>query len=76
MSPVRRDVQKRYDRWWLGKLCRLRGSGEFKRVVKVELIGPPSFVYGTAVLHFEDGTDGMVPCPGFRPRKMDVEVEE
>lgn len=72
------EHQERYERWWKGKLCRfaLRG-GEFKRVTKVELVGPHSFVYGSVWLHFEGGEKAAVPCgDAFKPRKFDVEVKE
>lgn len=66
-----------YERWWLGKLCRpALSSAPFKRVVKVEVAGPPSFVYGGATLHYEDGRyDHVYQHDAFRPRKKDVEVQ-
>lgn len=70
------DYQERYDRWWLGKMCKPRGyKMHFKRVVQVQLIGPPSFVYGHVKLHFSDG-DVVTVHQGeaYRPRKRDVEV--
>jgi len=71
------DFQERYERWWLHKHCRLRfQSGAFKRVIKVKLVGPPSFVYGTVWLCFEGGEE--VPVmhgDAFKPRKCDVEVQ-
>lgn len=67
-----------YRGWWVGKLCRLAGSSKpFKRVIDIDLYGPPSFVYGTVVLCYEDGTDEHVSCGNaFKPRKKDVEVKE
>jgi len=70
--------KEKYEKWWLYKYCRAAGStGEFKRVIKIEVFGPPSFVYGTAELTFEDGTTMHPGTPyTFKPRKMDVEVRE
>ena len=69
------DAQERYDRWWRGKKCRTAHStGPFKRVVRIRLAGPPSFVYGVAILVFADGTESNIPTPSFKPRKCDVEV--
>jgi len=66
-----------YHRWWHGKLCRTSTSHEFKRVVEVNFYGPPSMVYGTVELVFEDGTRGHVSKSlRFKPRKSDVEVLE
>lgn len=64
--------------WWLHKKIRVAGnSGPFKRCVKIDLFGPPSFVYGTVMLTFEDGTTANIcPVGAFRPRKCDVEVEK
>lgn len=74
-------VQERYKNWWEGKYCRLaeRGGGEYKYVKRVEFIGPPSGVYGGVILYYLDGSrDYVIPLNGnaFKPRKMDVEVEE
>lgn len=67
--------QERYDRWWLGKKCRVNDARDFKLVTKVKLHGPPSFVYGSVELYFEDGTSEFVSHGmAFRPRKSDVEV--
>jgi hypothetical protein len=71
------ECQERYDRWWKGKRCRTQPLAKFKRVSNVELIGPPSFVYGDCILHYEDGTsDSVFHGNSFRPRKFDVEVEQ
>ena len=72
------DEQEKYERWWLGKRCRLYLSQRpFKKVIKVELVGPPSFVYGSVWLHYEDGTNENVYCGNaFKPRKKDVEVSK
>lgn len=72
--------QDMYESWWLNKKCRVTSGsggagGPFKLVTQVELVGNPSFVYGTVVLHFSDGTNRNVsPGKAFRPRKTDVEV--
>lgn len=68
---------EKYARWWVGKRCRNALSDEpFKLVVDVKLIGPPSFVYGSVWLVFEDGTEKPVISYGsFVPRKSDVEIE-
>lgn len=72
------NPRERYCRWWEGKLCRRVGSNKpFKRVIEVECVGPPSFVYGTVILHYEDETSEHVLCGNaFKPRKTDVEVKE
>jgi hypothetical protein len=73
----RDDEQAKYERWWLGKYCRVWSGDYYKKVVKIELCGPPSFVYGDVQLTFEDGR--VVPVPheeAFKPRKSDVEVQE
>ncbi len=71
------SAQLIYERWWLGKYCRPANmtNHPFKKVVSVELVGPPSFFCGDVWLHFEDGTRNSVYCCGkFKPRKQDVEV--
>jgi len=73
--PVNGHKQRdEYIKWWVGKMCRSRYGNEFKRVVDVTTYGPPSYVYGTAVLTFEDGTEENVYHRGKRPMKKDVEV--
>lgn len=70
------DEQLKYERWWLGKRCRIHGYGEFHTVTKVKLVGPPSFVYGCVYLSFDDGAEDIpVASGGFKPTKADVEVE-
>ena len=73
--------RERYERWWLGKYCRpawCNRNQRFKKVVKIDLIGPPSFVSGQITFHYEDGTDDMVAGMGnaYKPRKCDVEVRQ
>lgn len=74
------SAYSRYSRWWLGKRVRNADMGSerpFKKVVRIELIGPPSFVYGDVELHYEDGTSEYVRPTSrnaFKPRKKDVEV--
>lgn len=69
-------AQARYERWWLGKRCRLPGHHTFRKVVKVEAIGPPSFVYGVVKITFEDGSYHFPGDPYcFKPSKKHVEVE-
>ncbi len=80
------DARSRYLSWWEGKYCRVaklgdgRGVGEFKKVVDVICYGPPSFVYGSAELVYEDGSRENITTPdnrdAFRPRKKDVEVQD
>lgn len=68
-------AKERYERWWAGKLCRVRYcQAEYKRVASVNVYGPPSFVYGCAELVFEDGTTRMVSTQKFRPGRAEVEV--
>jgi len=71
------DVRERYERWWLGKYCKPAYlSMDFKKVVKIELYGPPSFVYGGAELVFDDGTSAIIyHGNSFKPRKKDVLVK-
>lgn len=69
------DFWQRYQRWWLGKMCRIGHYGEFRKVTEVELVGPPSFVYGDVWLHFDDGdSQAVYHGDAFKPRKKDVEV--
>lgn len=73
-------AKDRYERWWLGKYCRpaMYTQQLFKRVVKIDMVGPPSFVYGQITFHYEDGTNNIIAGMGnaYKPRKCDVEVEE
>jgi hypothetical protein len=73
-----KSAQQTYEGWWLGKRCRIRAQAEqpFRRVEKVRLVGPPSFVYGSVWLTFDDGEEMFVVTPSYRPRKRDVLVEE
>ena len=71
-----------YD-WWVGKWCMNASQPQEKPelVLDVELIGPPSFVYGDVYLVFSGNKKRMV-IPNhvrtyngpevFRPRKKDV----
>ena len=71
-----------YSGWWVGKWCRntINPQSKFRLVVDVELIGPPSFVYGDVQLIYSDGTRESVRYPTrqlgrsqqFRPYKKDV----
>ena len=72
-------IRERYKRWWEGKYCKLTGQDrDFKYVQTVEFIGPPSGFCGVVILHYLDGTSEYVTSDpyAFKPRKMDVEVEE
>lgn len=78
---VRKPAKRRkhpleaYKKWWLGNRVRRAGdTGPFKLVMSVEFIGPPSGVYGSVELRFDDGTRCMVSSQRFRPRKTDVEI--
>ena len=75
---MKETAYQRYMRWWGGKLISFNVHPEPKRVKDIELVGPPSFVYGSVVIYFDDGTSGRVDPPGlvFRPRKSDVTVWE
>jgi len=73
--------RKRYEGWWLGRYCRpawCNVAQPFKKVVKIELLGPPSFVSGQLVFHYEDGTEETIAGMGnaYKPRRCDVEVQE
>jgi len=72
-----------YMKWWAGKYCRMAAydHGDYKLVVDVELVGPPSFVYGDVWLVYGDGKKETVQInkphrfngPNiFRPRKKDI----
>ncbi len=67
-----------YEKWWLGKLVYLNGEdpSTAKRVTKIEVRGPFSFVYGDADIFFEDGTYIILPNlpEPYRPRKQDLIV--
>jgi len=66
-----------YRKWWVGKMCRPANTeGPFKKVVDVNVVGPPSFVCGSASLVYEDGSKNLIITPAYRPRKRDVEVME
>lgn len=73
-------AKERHERWWLNKYIRRADVGKtlnlpWKKVVKIETIGNPSYVYGTAELFFEDGTRCFAQISeAFRPRKKDWEV--
>jgi len=74
---MKTNYQARYERWWLHKDVRFNDGDPWKRVTKVTLVGPPSFVYGSVWLTFADGAEQHVPCGNaFRPRKWDVQVRE
>ena len=70
--------RERYERWWLGKYCRpiTRSNQPFRKVVKINLLGPPSFVSGQITFHYEDEAEDIVAGGGnaYKPRKCDVEV--
>lgn len=73
------DYRERYERWWLGKYCRPASSREpFRKVVKIDLVGAPSFVYGQLTFHYEDGDTDIVAGMdnAYRPRRCDVEVKD
>jgi hypothetical protein len=73
----RYEQEQIYKRWWVGKKCRISKFDAFKLVKDVEVFGPPSFVYGSASLIFEDGSEQTIPCgEAFKPRKQDVEVQQ
>lgn len=69
------NEQEKYEKWWLGKMCRVRNAKVFSKVIKVTLNGPPSFVYGNVYLDFEDGRkDVFVYCLTNKPTRKDVEI--
>jgi hypothetical protein len=70
--------RERYERWWLGKYCRpAYSNAPFRKVVKIDLVGPPSFVSGQLTFHYEDGAYDIVAGMGnaYKPRLCDVEVQ-
>ena len=83
--------RERYERWWLGKYCRPanRPNQPFKKVIHIDMVGPPSFVYGQITFHYQDGTEDIVAGghtgqgsrgwaigEAYKPRKVDVEAKE
>lgn len=80
-------AKARYEKWWLGKHCRPADAIDkpFKKVKAIDVIGPPSFVYGQITLCYEDGTEDIVGGGwighgwqrrnAYKPRKIDVEVQ-
>lgn len=70
------EEQKKYEKWWLGKKCFCRSTGEYMTVNKVTLVGPPSFVYGCVFLSFENGpSEEPIIHRGYKPTKKDVSVK-
>ena len=79
MSRRGDKIRDSYRKWWLGKKVRTRPSAEFKRVIDLEFVSPPSFVSGIVIFHYEDGSEETFGGHGinaYRPRKRDVEVLE
>lgn len=79
------ELKEKYERWWKGKFCRLAGSREeFKLVVNIDVIGPPSGYFCDAILHCSDGSRiKIIPSFYYRgehgtyqPRKYHVETLE
>ena len=75
------EARERYLRWWKGKLVKPPMAQDDdprwpKRVIDVEVYGPPSFVYGGATLIFDDGTEHNIVTHSFVPRKKDMIVVE
>jgi len=65
--------QKYYD-WWVGKWCK-NASQEYENpelVLDVELVGPPSFVYGSVYLILNGNKKRRVITDAYSPRKTDV----
>lgn len=67
-----------YCKWWLGKYVRTPMEDEtvFHKVINIDVLGPPSFVYGQATLYYEDGSEQNLPYDpkAYRPRKFDMIV--
>lgn len=70
------EWQNKYNQWWKGKLIKIYELEVPRRVARVKLIGPPSFVYGAAEFVFEDGSTQLIPTNSYKPRKSDVIVIE
>ena len=66
------EWRDKYRQWWKGKL--VQSDNGIKRVSDVKVYGPPSFVYGSVELIFEDGTRQTIHTEAYKPRKSDVEV--
>jgi len=64
----KQKAQRIYENWVLGKHI------DGKKIVKVELIGPPSFVVGLVTVFTEDGESYYLPefTGDFRPRKKNL----
>lgn len=76
MTPQRIKYRRLYEKWWLGKYCNIpTAMNDYKLVIGIELIGPPSFVCGVVYLHFEDGSQVPIFCNTYKPRKKDVKVQ-
>jgi len=62
------DWERKYEKWCEGKTIN-------DKIIKgVVCYGPPSFVYGTAVIILEDNSEVRVLSYGaFKPRKKDFE---
>ena len=68
------DWRNKYLQWWKGKT--VQSDNGIKRVSNVKLYGPPSFVYGSAELIFEDGTTQTIRTDAYKPHRSDVEIVE
>jgi len=76
-TPRPETIAERYERWWVGNLCRLVGGGApFRRVVSLNIYGPPSLFNAVVELVYEGGITETVDCGvnAYRPRKKDVEI--
>ena len=72
-------IRATYKRWWLGQMCRPRNkpSEQFKLVIDMKVIGPPSLFNCVVKVVYVDDTFDYVPMGpnSFRPRKCDMEVQ-
>ena len=64
------EIVLQYEKWCIGKHI------DGKEIVKVKLIGPPSFVYGSVKVITEDGAEYFLPQSynTYKPRKKDLHL--
>lgn len=71
-------ARENFEKWWLGKYCRRSDCKElsYQLVVSIDVYGPPSFVYGSATLHFSDGSEMNLPYDpmAYRPTKKSIDA--
>lgn len=64
-----------YERWWLGEYVKCEGMVEYKKVMKIELVGSKSFIKGSVYLTFLGGEIFKIKTESWIPRKKDVLIK-